>query len=434
MLLKYIVSNFKSIGHDIEFTMFPSEDLKDQRHLTTINTKQGKWTILRKAAFFGANASGKSNFIQSINFGLKYIINHQKSGDNININQFKGNFDDIGNISKFQFMFYINGEVYNYGFAVDNEKVHEEWLMILVEDGFDIIFERELHNVKITNLLKTKDTDIEIANLLKETLQKNQLFLYKLFDNKIKKAEDIIKWFSSIQIIFPSTEPKGLLSCILQNEDFKNYLSEKLFEFDTGTMKLLVDYIDVIPEESIYFNKVLDKIKELTRMSEIDILESSSKVFYSKEENKMYVLKFQHILNNQEVEFDIEEESDGTKRLLELLPILFSCYKNNVIYIIDEIDRSLHTKLLQYFIKTFNNISEISENQLIFSTHDVNLIDLDIMRQDEIWFLEKNNLGETEIKPLSDYNIQKNYDVIKAYLLGRFGAVPNLWEVNYSDK
>ena len=88
----------------------------------------------------------------------------------------------------------------------------------------------------------------------------------------------------------------------------------------------------------------------------------------------------------------------------------------------------MHTKLSKHFIRTFVQNSDNRTNQLIFTTHDINLIDIDDMRQDEIWFLEKNKIGETIIKPFSDYNIEKDYDLVKAYLTGRFGAVPNIKE------
>ena len=136
-------------------------------------------------------------------------------------------------------------------------------------------------------------------------------------------------------------------------------------------------------------------------------------------------IKFEHRLNSKSVEFDLEDESDGTQRLLDLLPMLFAMDKKATnIYIVDEIDRSLHTRLSKYLLNLFLNSSADTNNQIIYTAHDVNLIDLNSFSQDEIWFVEKKLTGETAIKPMSDFNINKDSDVLKAYLNGRFGAVP----------
>ena len=142
MLLRYIVSNFKSIGHPVEFSMFPTEDSTDERFLKTITTKAGEWKVLRRGGFFGPNASGKSSFIESIDFARDYIVDGQKSGKGTGVNQFRGDFEDLEGISSFQFMFYLEGEVYEYGFSLDRRQVHEEWLMQLTEKDIEPLFTR----------------------------------------------------------------------------------------------------------------------------------------------------------------------------------------------------------------------------------------------------------------------------------------------------
>lgn len=97
---------------------------------------------------------------------------------------------------------------------------------------------------------------------------------------------------------------------------------------------------------------------------------------------------------------------------------------NHAIYFVDEIDRSLHTKLSQYLLSEFINCCENTFHQIIFTAHDVNLINTTDFRQEEIWFIEKNTLGESQLRPLSDFNLQKGQDALKAYLSGRFGAIP----------
>ena len=144
-----------------------------------------------------------------------------------------------------------------------------------------------------------------------------------------------------------------------------------------------------------------------------------------KQQTTLVQIKFEHMLNGELVPFNVEEESDGTQRLLDLLPILFSLGKNrHDIYFIDEIDRSLHTKLSQYLLREFLKGSGDTDSQILFTAHDVNLINLEEFGQDEIWFIEKDSEGESHLRPFSDFEIQKGQDVLKAYLNGRFGAVP----------
>ena len=126
MLLKYSVSNFKSIGHDIEFSMFPTTPDIDEKYTKSIQTKAGTWKILKRSAFYGPNASGKSSFIQSIDFARDFIVDGIPSGKGTGINQFKGDFEDLGRQSVFQFTFLAeDDEVYEYGFSLDSRQVYE---------------------------------------------------------------------------------------------------------------------------------------------------------------------------------------------------------------------------------------------------------------------------------------------------------------------
>lgn len=437
MLLKYIVSNFKSIGHPMEFSMFPTETSIDHRFLKTIDTKAGKWKILKRGGFFGANASGKSSFIQSIAFAKDYIVSGQKSRRGTGINQFRGDFEDLGGISLFQFMFYLNKEVYEYGFSLSKHQVHEEWLMKLTKNDFEPLFTRVTDDngkteIEIDSRFARKNSkDRELAEILVGSIQenqKNQLFLYKLSENGITKAEKIIKWFQNLQIIFPETTVQALPIRVSKDRVLQDYIGDMLNEMRTGVFEISVaseeiDFHDLskrfdIPEE------VMEDIEE----SKNGILNLNGRYFIfwegESDQTTLIQLEFKHRLNDKDVKFNIDDESDGTKRLIDLLPMLFMRKKTEAIYFVDEIDRSLHTKLSQFLLDEFGKDSEESDSQIIFTAHDVNLINLDHFRQEEIWFIEKNQQGESFLKPLSDFEVKKNQDPLKAYLNGRFGAIP----------
>lgn len=438
MLLKYIVSNFKSIGHAVEFSMFPTNGGTDDRFLRIIDTRAGKWKVLRRGGFFGPNAAGKSSFIESLAFAKNFVLNGRKSGIGTGIIQFKGNFEELEDISSFQFLFFLNGEVYEYGFSLDRHQVYEEWLMVLTEKDLEPLFTR------VTDKDGKTQIDIEsgfardnskerlLAEALKEGIrenQKNQLFLYKLQDNGVKYAEEIAEWFRKLQIIFPETKVKGLPIRLQQDADFKDFVAESLKKMDTGVFNLSIasDEIDFqeFAEKIDLPHEIVEEIEEIK--SGIVSLNGKYFIFAEGEKNRtvMIQIKFEHYLNRKPILFNMEDESDGTQRLLDLLPILFAVRENSpTIYFVDEIDRSLHTKLSQYLLNEFIAGSNNACSQIIFTAHDVNLINMNEFRQDEIWFIEKNNLGESNIRPLSDFNVQKGQDALKAYLSGRFGAVP----------
>lgn len=433
MLLRYIVSNFKSIGHPVEFSMFPTKESTDERFLKTIKTKAGEWKVLQRGGFFGPNASGKSSFIESIDFARDYIVDGQKSGKGTGINQFRGDFAELSGISSFQFMFYLEGEVYEYGFSLDRRQVHEEWLMQLTEKDLEPLFTRVTDEngkteIEIESRFATKNSKQRyLIEILKQSIQenqKNQLFIYKLYDNGIERIENIFNWFKHLQIIFPSSSIQSLPIRMKLDKKLREYIADKLNSLDTGVSDVSVVSNKITFED---FAEKYDIPTEVIQdMEEIEngIININGKSFIFTE-GKMLQIKFNHILNSKIVKFNIDEESDGTQRLVDLLPMLFSVKEDsNFICFVDEIDRSLHTKLSQFLLDEFVNITKSGYNQIIFTAHDVNLINLDRFRQDEIWFIEKNDKGESRLKPLSNFEINEKRDALKAYLSGRFGAIP----------
>ena len=435
MLLQYIVSNFKSIGHYVEFSMFPTEGSNDERFLKTIKTKAGEWKVLQRGGFFGPNASGKSSFIESIGFARDYIVNGQRSGKGTGINQFKGDFKDLKGISFFQFMFYLNGEVYEYGFSLDRRQVHEEWLMQLSKSSFEPLFTRITDGtgkteIEIETGFASKDSNQRIlAEILKGTIkenQKNQLFLYKLYDNGISCIENIFRWFENLQIVFPSSSVQALPIRMKQNDALRTYIADKLSSLDTGisdvsVIRNKITFSDFVEKYDIPA-EVMEDVEEIKN----GIISINGKSFIF-DEGGLLQIQFNHMLNSKTVKFNIDDESDGTQRLVDLLPMLFSIQENsNLIYFVDEIDRSLHTKLSQFLLEEFASSADTGYSQIIFTAHDVNLINLNHFRQDEIWFIEKNHRGESKLKPLSNFEINAERDALKAYLSGRFGAIPTI--------
>ena len=166
------------------------------------------------------------------------------------------------------------------------------------------------------------------------------------------------------------------------------------------------------------------------------IINNERVVFYF-ENDKIIAAKlvFEHKNNSgNSISFAYAEESDGTKRLLDYLPAFLSVILLKGVYVIDEIERSIHPLLIKELLTKFS-LDEKTKGQLIFTTHESNLLDQDILRQDEIWFAEKNKTGSTELYPLSDFKEHHTIDIRKGYLNGRYGAIPflgNLKDLNWN--
>lgn len=431
MLLKYSVSNFKSIGHNIEFSMLPLENNCDDKFLTEIETVVGKMKILKRGAFFGPNASGKTSFINSLDFAVKYILDGPQGSSFTRVNQFRGELESLDGLTTFQFMILVDKQIYTYGFSLDKNYVHEEWLEILGANGYESMFERHTNENKITSITlssqyaEKKSKERQLAELLTESIKEKQaahLFLKKLAENGSEKGDIVYSWFGNIRIIYPSYSFQNLPFIIRENKEFRDFLSNSLSAIDTGINQVSTSENMDLNEFSEKY-KISSKIIKDIETSESGAIRIRGKYFHYMDGNVLRI-EFEHSLNNKSVKFNLEDESDGTQRIIDLLPLLFKSENNdaNLIFIVDELDRSLHTKLTKYIVSHF--IQSDNRCQLIFTTHDVNLLNLKLFRQEEIWFIDKNLNGESILKPFSDFDVENEEDVLKDYLAGRFGAVP----------
>lgn len=423
--------------------MLPLENNIDDRFLTEINTVFGNIKVLKRGAFFGPNASGKTSFVQSIAYAKDYITKGPQNSSVIKVNQFHGDINELNDVTSFEFMIYIDENIYCYGFSLDRSCIHEEWLSLFTNNDFEKLFERTRYKngkpkITIFDAFAPKgSTERKLAELLKNSIkekQANKLFLYKLYENSIEIGEKIHSWFEHIQIIYPNTKLQALPLMLQSDEDFRIFLSKELHRLDTGIDDVFTSNNDIelskFADKYSVPNEIIHDIEE----TQNGLINFNGKFFLFKESKgqkiKLIQVKFRHSLNNKDVDFDIEEESDGTKRLVDLLPILFNLDSDsNTLYVIDELDRSLHTKLSRYFIKSFVNSS--TNTQLLFTAHDTNLLDMKLFRREEIWFVEKKSTGETKLKPLSDFEYKENRNVLNDYLFGRFGAIPVIKESDY---
>lgn len=406
MLIQFTFKNFKSYKEEVTLDM-TATSIKEHMYNTVQCDKNNE--LLKVAAIYGANASGKTGIIDAFDFMRGFVINsfkNQNEGKGIPVKRFA--FDRKSRNSKAEFeVFFIHEEKeYQYGFTVDNKKVYEEYLYKRnnrYKQRYDTLFERSEDKIECGSGFKD-------AEKLVDLLGDSTLFLSLTSNTKIKDANKVLEWFLRSNVVdFGNTVIEGIVSRILPIKDMKDKdyikgLETFLKSIDTGIDGLRVEEIkDVVNEQG----------------------EPSYKV-YSK-----------HKLLDEEgyIEIPFSEESSGTQKMFSLYGFLMDTIKYGDTIFIDELDAKIHPLLLRYIINMFHN-PEINKNnaQLIYSTHDIYTLTKDTFRRDQIWFTDKDRNGVSSLYSLAEYKLDDNKKVRndatynKEYLLGRYGAVPLLKE------
>ena len=449
MLIRFNVRNFlsfssRSDGKTEEFSMIPGKVRSKREHLY----EDSKLKLLKFAAIYGANASGKSNLVKAIDFAQSTIISGLP--EDASEKYCKSNSENQNSKSYFEFEIKIDENIYSYGFEVilSLGNFTSEWLIELIDPTHEkVIFERNIENHTFTygGPLKQKGLKEKI-NVYLEDIKSDDSVLFLSMMNQNKK--DLYKHYSSAHVMkkvfnwvkyqLDVNYPDRPISnySYMANSDNVNKICHIISAFGTGISNYKL--VDISPE------KVLSKIPDVVRKEfltslrkEVNELKKSNKkepVGYVMRSDKDFftltidknasidckTIQFSH--NNINTLFSLEEESDGTVRLLDLLEILLA--GENKTYVVDELDRCLHPSLTYKYVETFLEEAAKKNIQLIVTTHESRLMDFDLLRRDEIWFVDKKRNGETDIYSLEEYNERFDKKIDKAYLDGRYGGVP----------
>ena len=433
MLIRFRVSNYLSFKEEVEFSMVKGKTRIHSNHIISGGKSRNAVNLLKSGIIYGANASGKSNFIKAIDFARDLIIDGTKLDQKIPIIPFKLDKQSKNKPSKFEFEIRTGGKDYLYGFEITQDAVISEWLYELLLTSQKLLFERRRDEegktiIDFDNLNFKSKLDKEFYQFFGEGTRQNQLFLTESMNREPAFFNQIFYWFrNSLLIIFPNT--KYRINSKLSEDKF-NFISKKLDEFDTGICKIDIQEtpIEIAVPKSLQkrITNDIDKLgDELQQITVVDPY--GSQLLISKNENGEIVGKeliFKHKMNDcqEEVPFKYGEESDGSMRLLDFIPILYLGKNEEKVILIDELDRSLHPNLCYDLIKLFLNETESS--QLIVTTHESNLLTFDLLRRDEIWFIEKDKNGASKMYSLEEFTPRNDKDIQKGYLLGRFGAIP----------
>jgi hypothetical protein len=343
--------------------------------------------------------------------------------------------------SVFDLRFVAKNQLYGFGFAADDNRILEEWLVRIDGAKETPLYERATNKggkvtveaPGLTNVRKKLDALVTVG------APPNQTFLATVratLDSEDIGAElsGVIGWFEdSLVLVGPSASPVGLGTRLGQDSEFLEFASSFLRNSATGVQNLEVNKKELKEDElrALLPGDVVERVlRDTKRESALVELASGEELVIERGDHDHYYLltiaaQHEH-KSGSRVTMELSEESDGTQRLLNLIPALRHLQTEDVTYFIDEIDRSMHPMLVWKFLEFFLKSCGTGHCQIIVTTHESNLLDLDLLRRDEIWFAEKDPQGATRLYSLSDFKVRKDLEIRKHYLRGRFGAIPFL--------
>ena len=449
MLIRFNIKNFLSFsekedGKSQEFSMIAGKVRNKKSHVYD----DGRIKLLKFAAIYGANASGKSNLVKALDYMRRIVLYGLPKGHT----DMYCKIDEANKekASYFEVEIILGEKYYAYGFEVilSQSKFVSEWMVELTSDNKEkLIFSRDinkglyefgtiLHEKGLINKLEVYAEDIQEDDsiLLLSAMNRNKKTLYQQYSNAAI-FQDVYMWIGeNLDINYPN-RPISDYSYMAKTENVEK-VCKIISAFGTG----ITNFHMVKVEPEIVLSNLPKQVRENlladieTRISErrnnkklkgFGIIMRSARDFFILNINKdekmeCKTIKFSH--GKENVLFNISEESDGTVRLLDLLEVLLS--GEGKTYVIDELDRCLHPSLTYKFVDTFLQLAAKRNIQLIVTTHESRLMDFDLLRRDEIWFVNKRKSGESDIYSLEEYNARFDQKIDKAYLEGRYGGVP----------
>ena len=383
MLKSFKVRNFKSFRDEIEFSM----EKGNTTGLENFNTIEDK-ELLKSAMLFGANASGKSNIFLAM-AKMKEIIFNSSTDDTeyqIITDNFKFDLNSANEPVMFEIDFFQKDIEYIYGFEVLNGNINKEWLHRRVKSKADLFIRNapDWESIKISSGFKE-------AEDLKKYTRPNALFLSIASRFNVEIATEIKEWFKNFKIISSDILSNSFTLEMLNKEIEKKKIINFLKTADLGIEDIILEKEDVKTIHQVY-----DSDNNITG----------------------------------NIEFDFNFESEGTKKFLTLAGPIIDALENGKVLVIDELSSKLHYQLSDYIVRLFNSIDKNKNNaQLIFNSHLPLFLDNKEFRKDQIWFVEKDKFGKSKLYSLYDINVRKDLSYMKSYLLGKFGALPEIKEL-----
>lgn len=431
MLLNFTVKNWKSIKNEASLSMQATREQQHGNRLTQ-NKKFG-FRILPNAVLFGPNASGKSNFVTAIEFVKEFVLNWEERFLNRNLMSHKldQNFEDEP--SEFTIELLLNGFIYEYHISCTSKEIKKEILSKSNSNTEYTLFSRIGQNFNFDESQISKE-DRHRLQVIALGTDKTRPLLNNAHEQKMDTFDTFHDWLEgSLQIIHPTSKFSRPL--IFNSDEIIDLYNYWLPRLDTGITRVEKEETTAkkIGLSENELNEILDTLFKLNKDDKTNtayIITDDFVLIKADSDGNFEIFRLFTIHLNkmgEEVQFMMSEESDGTRRALDLIPAFCRVLNRNVTYIIDEVDRSLHSELTKGLFQSYHErCSADDQDQIIATTHDLQLMTQDLFRRDEMWFFERNRDGSTLASFADFIDTKKDKDIRKSYLDGRMGGLPYL--------
>jgi AAA15 family ATPase/GTPase len=443
MLLRFAVSNFRSIRDEQELSLVASQAIKDDPQALIETPALRKDKVLPAALIYGANASGKSNVVEALRFMQRMVLDSHtdlKPGAPFGRPPFRLAPGWPEKESRFDLTFVHEGVRYQYGFTAFEDRFGSEWLYSWPSGSRRELFVREGQEFSFGRFLKGDN------QLIARNTKANSLFVSAAAQNNHEQLSIIYYFFMELWFERLSSLNVRNLAFFLGDTGLDSRILKFLCALDTGVTRLRIIEEDHHETMGDLFSKrdisntnvkpknflvhIFEPKESMVPSDNVRDLGSNEKIgklaalFNPMRRKKRAQLG--HATKDGGVEFfDLDDESTGTIRMLSFLEPIFNALDTGATVVIDELDSSLHTHACEQVIALFQSPKTNPKGaQLIATTHDTNLLKSEMLRRDQVWFTEKDDEGATHLYPLTDIHTRKGDNIEKGYLQGRFGAVP----------
>ncbi|MGB4984883.1 MAG: ATP-binding protein [Erysipelotrichaceae bacterium] len=444
MLINISIDNFLSYNDKQELNMITSSKIqKMKEHKVVIKGTP----ILKHCAIYGANAAGKSSLVKAFNFINEFVSKGFPSyGKEMYC---RTNKDNATRVSTFEITFVIDDIFYAYGFeAILKEgKIRREWLYKLKSDcTYKVLFERNNKQVQKGDGLNLPFSELTIMNnwISDYNLDSHKLFLtfineqaYGIENTKLRCLYDVFTWLTyGIDIYTPHMSKINLNH--YSKPELLNKIKKIIKCFDVSISDVFLKEVEISEiekeiEPEFYRNTINKLLSEKEDKPHVSMFNGKNYIKIEcmpTGELKALVLNFKH--DKSDFDFTLAEESDGTRRIFDFMHILL-CDVPYKVFVVDELERSLHPKMTEAFIDLFDELHQDDKIQLIFTTHESTIMSQEFFRRDEIWFVKKDEDNHSVIYPLDSYEDRYDKVLNRTYLCGGYGAVPNIRKYEEED-
>jgi len=413
MLIEFRVKNFRSLRDEQTLSLVADKDKSLQESNTMPSGIKAAPTLLRSMVIFGPNAGGKSNLIKALQF-MRAVVAESASvmqpGQTFHTQSFRFEGTSVAQPTEFDVSFVLDGIRYQFGFALTAQRITREYLLVYKAFKPQLWFERYFDEESGKDLYDFGTGLKGPKSVWEGATRPNALFLSMAVQLNSEQLQPIFAWFVNQLAIFNEITPLGQHFSIemLRKPEGKRAICDFLTSADISISDIEV-VTRKVSGQAVHFDVAAEKTE------------------VRNEEQEVHELLFHHVTDHGEAVFSLGDESMGTRNLLFLTGPVLEILDKGMVLVVDELGSSLHPLLVRRLVELFQN-SRFNKKgaQLIFTSHDTSLLDQDLFRRDQIWFVEKDRDQASKLYPLSDFSPRKNEALERGYLMGRYGALPFL--------